>query len=817
MGTVYAGTNEDLQRQDAIKLLQMDFILERARRANPHLLTDPQALEQLRRQTIKRFQLEARAAGRLTHPNIVRIYDHVLLSADQGYISMELVEGQTLQKYIVNQTALPYPLAVAIARQVASGISAAHRSKVIHRDLKPANIMLVFDEGELQVKVLDFGLAKLKEQLITGGGLTSAGTVLGTPYYMSPEQCKGEMDLDERSDIYSFGVILFEILSGRRPFEGASATAIAVKHISEMPPEIRNFRSDIPDTLENLVMQSLRKSPSERPQSMAEISRTLQEIEHQFLVSSSFKPDYTKIPSQQKTLSVDAETLVDITAKVLAEGESIPTRPIVRIPPPHRTVLSKVRLYDLAKELKIDTKRLIEEVRREGVLVSVPSQAITKELAEEIRDKYFPKKENPIRRAIKVVKKAARPALIEERNTEPLPEPPLDRSDFGDLLDQFAREQAALQEGGAALGSTIIPLQEPPPGGSDFGALLDQFEREQSALQKGELARGTVVGIIERGVLIDFGYKSEGIVDKNEFMVNGRMTVNPGDEVDVVVKNIEAGTGLALLSRIEALSLRAWEYIERAFAEGTTVTGRVKERTKGGLLVDVNGIEAFMPGSQVDIHPVRNLDSLRGQQIEAKVIKLNRKRSNVVISRKAAIEERNADMKGHTLGQIEEGIIVEGQIKNLTDYGAFVDLGGVDGLLHVIDMSWGRLQNPAELFRVGDTVQVKVLKFDRERGRVSLGYKQLLPDPWETLEERFPPGARLTGTVAGVADYGAFVELEPGVEGLVHISEMSWDGRIQRPNEIVRVGDNIPVQVLDVDFKSRRIRLSMKLNPRAPL
>ena len=344
----------------------------------------------------------------------------------------------------------------------------------------------------------------------------------------------------------------------------------------------------------------------------------------------------------------------------------------------------------------------------------------------------------------------------------------------------------------------------------DFGQLLDQFEQEQSVLQEGEVVRGTVVGITERGVLIDFGYKSEGIVNPSEFMENGEIAVKRGDEVDVLVKAMETSEGFPVLSRADAVRLRAWDDLEKAFNEGTPVKGRVAERIKGGLRVDVDGIAAFLPGSQVDSRPVRNLDSLRGKEIEAKVIKLNRKRSNVVLSRKAVLEERNADKKGETLGQIEEEIIVEGQIKNLTEYGAFVDLGGIDGLLHVTDMSWGRLQNPNELFKVGDSVQVKVLRFDRERERVSLGYKQLLPDPWETIEERFPPGARMAGKVASVTDYGAFIELEPGVEGLVHVSEMSWSKRVKHPSKLVGPGDNVEVEVLGVDPKARRISLGMK-------
>jgi small subunit ribosomal protein S1 len=352
--------------------------------------------------------------------------------------------------------------------------------------------------------------------------------------------------------------------------------------------------------------------------------------------------------------------------------------------------------------------------------------------------------------------------------------------------------------------------EQRPSGDVDFGQLLDQFEQEQAALQEGEVVRGTVVGISERGVVIDFGYKSEGIVNPAEFTENGVLAVKAGDEVDVLVKNMETSDGLPILSLADAVRMRAWDDLEKAYRDGTNIKGRVMERIKGGLRVDIDGIGAFLPGSQVDVRPVRNLDSLRNQEIEAKVIKLNRKRSNVVLSRKAVIEEENAGRKGQTLQHIEEDIVIEGQIKNLTDYGAFVDLGGVDGLLHVTDMSWGRLQNPSELFRVGDNIQVKVLKFDKERERVSLGYKQLLPDPWSSVDERFPVGARVPGRVASVADYGAFVELESGVEGLVHVSEMSWSKRVKHPSKLVNPGDNVEVEVLSVDPKARRISLGMK-------
>jgi small subunit ribosomal protein S1 len=384
--------------------------------------------------------------------------------------------------------------------------------------------------------------------------------------------------------------------------------------------------------------------------------------------------------------------------------------------------------------------------------------------------------------------------------------------------------QAAAAAAGAGP-SAPAPAQQPaaepagasedddePRGGDafDFGAMLDQYEQEQAAFQEGSVVRGTVVGINDRSVVIDFGFKSEGIVPIEEFQENGELTVKRGDEVEVLVKHMESQEGVPVLSRADAVRMRSWDLLEEAYREGRPVKGRVIERVKGGLRVDVDGVAAFLPGSQVDVRPIRNLESLRNQEIEARVIKLNRKRSNVVLSRKAILDDENQSKKGETLSHLEEGIIVEGQIKNLTDYGAFVDLGGIDGLLHVTDMSWGRLQNPGEMFRVGDHVQVKVLKFDRDKERVSLGYKQLLPDPWESVQERFVIGSKLQGKIASVTDYGAFIELEPGVEGLVHVSEMTWSKRMKHPSKLVNPGETVDVEVLGVDPRARRISLGMK-------
>lgn len=345
----------------------------------------------------------------------------------------------------------------------------------------------------------------------------------------------------------------------------------------------------------------------------------------------------------------------------------------------------------------------------------------------------------------------------------------------------------------------------------DFGAILEQFEQEQeqSAMMEGEVVGGKVVSLNDKGVMVDFGFKSEGLIPREDFGAE-EITLQPGEEIEVLVKSIDSPEGFPILSHADALRLRSWDALEKAANDNTPVKGKVIERVKGGLRVDVGGVQAFLPGSQIDVRPIRNLDVFLNEEIEARVIKINRKRSNVVLSRKALVEEDVTERKGETLSHLEEGIIVEGQIKNLTDYGAFVDLGGLDGLLHVTDMSWGRLNYPGELFKVGDDVQVKVLKFDKEKERVSLGYKQLLPDPWESAEERYEKNSKIMGKVASVTDYGAFIELEPGVEGLVHVSEMSWSKRMKHPSKLVNPGETVEVQVLGVDPRARRISLGMK-------
>jgi small subunit ribosomal protein S1 len=325
-----------------------------------------------------------------------------------------------------------------------------------------------------------------------------------------------------------------------------------------------------------------------------------------------------------------------------------------------------------------------------------------------------------------------------------------------------------------------------------------------------EVLQGTVLSITAKDVIIDFGYKSEGIVPLEQFQTpSGEITVKRGDVVDVMIEHGEPPEGYVLLSHTRAARLRIWDNLDKAFQEQLVISGRVLGRVKGGLAVDV-GIRAFMPGSQADPRPVHNLDSLVGQDIPVKIIKLNRRRGNVVVSRKTAVEEAINVRKSATLEHLEEGSVVTGVVKNLTDYGAFIDLGGIDGLLHVTDMSHGRITHPSEILHVGDEITVKVLKFDRAKERVSLGIKQLEPDPWETVAERYPVNGRVIGRVVNVTDYGAFIELESGVEGLIHISEMTWSRRMKHPSKVVKPGDQVEAVVLEVHSKDRRISLGLK-------
>ena len=336
----------------------------------------------------------------------------------------------------------------------------------------------------------------------------------------------------------------------------------------------------------------------------------------------------------------------------------------------------------------------------------------------------------------------------------------------------------------------------------------DWFTQEFSDFEEGEVVPGRVVQVRGGEVLVDVGYKSEGTIPLEEFTRSGIMP-KVGDEIEVYLEAKEDNDGLIVLSKDRADKIKVWDTVSRAYEKGVPVEGRVVEVVKGGLAVDV-GVRAFLPGSQVDLRPVKNLASLLGQTIRAKVIKLNRRRGNVVLSRRAMLEEEREERRRHTLSVLQEGMALTGTVKNITDYGAFIDLGGIDGLLHVTDMSWGRIGHPSEIFQVGDQVEVVVLHFDKETSRVSLGYKQRSSDPWEVVETKYPVGAKVTGRVVSLTNYGAFVELEAGIEGLVHVSEMSWTRRVRHPSKLVNVGDPVDVMVLDVNKATKRISLGMK-------
>jgi small subunit ribosomal protein S1 len=344
----------------------------------------------------------------------------------------------------------------------------------------------------------------------------------------------------------------------------------------------------------------------------------------------------------------------------------------------------------------------------------------------------------------------------------------------------------------------------------EYARLLDLYDNSFRNLAEGEVVKGTVLKVTANEVVIDVGYKSEGVIPVEEFLdETGQVIVREGDVVDVLLERTEDREGHIVLSREKAEKMKIWDEVERAFAERKVVIGRVVERIKGGLAVDI-GVRAFLPGSQIDVRPVRNLDALKGQELRMRVIKVNKKRGNIVLSRKVLLEEENAEKKKSTLETLGEGKVLRGVVKNITDYGAFIDLGGIDGLLHITDMSWGRVGHPSELFKVNDEIDVAVLKYDQATERVSLGHKQLVADPWTTVMDRYPAGARMSGKVVSLTDYGAFIELEPGVEGLIHVSEMSWSKRVKHPSKILNVGDTVEAMVLGVDPAARRISLGLK-------
>ncbi len=365
---------------------------------------------------------------------------------------------------------------------------------------------------------------------------------------------------------------------------------------------------------------------------------------------------------------------------------------------------------------------------------------------------------------------------------------------------QPTQEAASAEQGQPeAEASTTEPLEQ----------LIDQYAVPQQASAEGQLVEGRVVAVTELGVVVDIGAKSEGLIPAQEFLdsdVGPRL--EPSQAVEVQLLN-EEKEGYILLSYQRARRRRAWENIEKSYREHVPLTGQVLDRIKGGLVVDI-GIRAFLPASQVDLRPTHDLDAWKGQEITCRVLKMNRKRGNVVVSRRVVLEDELQVQRQRLMESLAQGIVVTGKVKNITDYGVFVDLGGLDGLLHITDLSWSRLKHPSEAVTPGEEIEVQVLKFDREKMRVSLGRKQLLPDPWTTVPEYFPVGARVPGRVVGITDYGAFVEIAPGIEGLVHISEMSWSKRMKHPSKIVSLGDAVEVVVLDVRPEQRRISLGLR-------
>jgi small subunit ribosomal protein S1 len=342
----------------------------------------------------------------------------------------------------------------------------------------------------------------------------------------------------------------------------------------------------------------------------------------------------------------------------------------------------------------------------------------------------------------------------------------------------------------------------------DFQTL---YEESLKTVEEGQILKGIVVDITPDHVTVDVGYKSEGQIPLQEFLKRDkRLDVKIGDRIDVLLEKKGIEEGLLILSKEKADKVNVWKDVSRSCREGEVIEGEIVSKVKGGLSVDIGGIPAFLPGSQIDLKPVRNLDALIGKRLRFKVIKFNRKRNNIVLSRRVLLDEERKVLREETLKNLQEGEVVEGTVKNLTDYGAFIDLGGVDGLLHITDISWGRISHPTEKLSVGNQVKVKVLHFDREKEKVSLGLKQAMPDPWDSVPERYPAGNRVKGKVVNTTDYGAFIELEDGVEGLVHISEMSWSKKTKHPSKVVHIGDLAEVMVLDCDPVKRRISLGMK-------
>ena len=357
---------------------------------------------------------------------------------------------------------------------------------------------------------------------------------------------------------------------------------------------------------------------------------------------------------------------------------------------------------------------------------------------------------------------------------------------------------------------TVNPPAEAAVADDDFEALLAEYEHQQP--KGGEMRTGRVIAVSRDYVTVDIGFKSEGNIPMDEFIdpKTREASVKPGDVIDVILEDFEDDNGMIVLSKEKADKQKVWDKLEGVLEGDGIIEGMILDRVKGGLSVYVDGIKAFLPGSQVDLRPVRNLEKLIGQTYKFQIIKLNPRRGNLVLSRRALLEKERSNLRAKTVEGLQEGAIVTGTVKNITNYGAFIDLGGIDGLLHITDMSWGRLSHPSQMLQIAEDIQVKVLKYDQDQERVSLGIKQLTEDPWKEIAEKYPIGNKVTGKVVSLAEYGAFIELEDGVEGLIHVSEMSWTRRIKHPSKLLNVGDEVEVVVLDIDSENRRISLGLK-------
>ena len=354
--------------------------------------------------------------------------------------------------------------------------------------------------------------------------------------------------------------------------------------------------------------------------------------------------------------------------------------------------------------------------------------------------------------------------------------------------------------------STVSPSSDQQ---LDRAALAALYEETFKNLEEGTITEGRVVAVTKDKVVVDIGYKSEGMIPNDQFSTEELQNIKVGDRLQVYIEECEDADGNLVLSKEKADKMKIWEELEKLFNDGKSIDGKIVARIKGGMMVDI-GVKAFLPGSQIDLHPVRDLDGLVGRTVPLKIIKINHRRGNVVVSRRVLLEETRDSKRKTTLSTLKEGQLIHGVVKNITDYGAFIDLGGIDGLLHITDMSWGRVGHPSEMFNIGDKVEVSVLKYDRETGRISLGLKQKSADPWTGVASKYAIGTRVRGRVVSLTDYGAFIELEPGVEGLVHVSVMSWTHEVRHPSRVVSIGDQVEAAVLNVDPASRKISLGMK-------